>query len=72
MTTIATKLLAVLAVGAAAFTLASPATAQQNRDATLHKCIVEAQRAYPSTTPDADEQRTALYKACMSKAGFAP
>ena len=43
------------------------------RDAAIHRCIIQAQREYPDPTADeAQRARTASYKACMTAAGQAP
>jgi len=50
------------------------ASAQQNtnREAMIHKCILEAVAQYPRTPDSNDSARTAAYKACMANAGLAP
>jgi hypothetical protein len=43
------------------------------RDAAIHRCIIQAQREYPDPTADeAQRARTASYKACMTAAGQVP
>jgi len=60
------------ALAVAAFS--SPAAAQDSaaRDAAIAKCVKEAQTAYPDDGDDQGRNRTALYKACMTSAGFNP
>jgi len=52
----------------------SPAGAQDSaaRDAAIAKCVKEAQTAYPLDGDDQGRNRTMLYKACMTAAGFNP
>jgi hypothetical protein len=76
----ARTIVALLAAGALVAIVAasaSPALAQgkkkgkPGRDAAMHDCIEKAQREYP----DADKMqspRVAAYKACMTRAGYAP
>jgi hypothetical protein len=69
----ANKHLVALALGLSAAAFASQATAQQQsaaRDAAIHKCIAQARSLYPD--PSQDQERTDLYKACMTTAGFFP
>lgn len=43
------------------------------RDAAIHRCIIQAQREYPDATSDeAQRGRTASYKACMTAVGQVP
>jgi len=43
------------------------------RDAAIHRCIIQAQREYPDATSDeAQRGRTASYRACMTAAGQVP
>jgi hypothetical protein len=43
------------------------------RDAAIHRCIIQAQREYPDATSDeAQRGRTMAYKACMTAAGQVP
>ena len=43
------------------------------RDAAIHRCIIQAQREYPDATSDeAQRGRTVAYKACMTAAGQVP
>jgi hypothetical protein len=43
------------------------------RDAAIHRCIIQAQREYPDATNDeAQRGRTMAYKACMTAAGQVP
>ena len=58
-------------VAAAVAVIASPAFAQKasKRDAAMGMCIQQAQQAFTSYD---QVQRTAVYKACMKKAGFKP
>jgi len=43
-----------------------------NREAMIHKCILEAVMQYPRAPDSNDSARTALYKSCMAAAGLAP
>jgi hypothetical protein len=59
----------------AAVIVAAPASAQRSgaRDAAMQRCIDQAQRRFPDRTAGgAGRNRVFAYKACMSKAGFAP
>jgi hypothetical protein len=67
------KCLAIAAV--AATTLASTitiASAQAGRDAAVGRCIQRAQAQFPGTDATVDRNRTSVYKACMTEAGFTP
>jgi hypothetical protein len=50
----------------------STANAQQTvgLEQAWHQCLIEA-RANAGTSPEADGQRTAVFKACMAKLGHA-
>ena len=51
------------------------ASAQQDeraRDQAMAKCIKQAQTQYPLDADDQMNNRTALYKSCMTNAGFRP
>jgi hypothetical protein len=54
--------------------LASMSSAQDNaaRDAAIARCIKQAQTQYPGDDADTQRGRTAVYKACMTTAGFQP
>jgi len=61
-----TMLLGVAAVTSSAF-------AQASRDATIHKCIIEAQKMFPNNDNDqAQRARTDVYMSCMRSAGMNP
>ena len=62
--------LAALSVAA----LSSPAAAQDSpaRDAAIARCVKQAQTTYPDDGDDQGRNRTALYKSCMTAAGFNP
>ena len=62
--------LAALAVVA----VSSQTVAQDSaaRDAAIARCVKEAQTAYPLDGDDQGRNCTALYKACMTAAGFNP
>lgn len=70
----ANRLLIALALGLSATAFASQVSAQDSaaRDAAIAKCVKEAQTAYPLDGDDQGRNRTALYKACMTAAGFNP
>ena len=52
---------------------APQASAQDARDAAIHKCMLEAQARHPDVSnPGNQRNRTDAHKACMSAAGFAP
>jgi hypothetical protein len=54
--------------------MAQTRTSQESaaRDAAIHKCVLQAVAEYPRGPDSNDSARTALYKACMTAAGFAP
>lgn len=66
----------ILAASLIAFgmTAAGPAAQAQTttRDAAMARCIQAAQSTNPGTAEEVQAQRTAVYKACMTAAGFAP
>lgn len=66
------RLFLALVLGAFVAVFAAQAMAQQSaaRDAAIHRCIQQAQRLYPGNQQD--QERTDLYKACMTSAGFLP
>ena len=67
-----TSILALL-VGLSAITFAQQAVAQDAaRDAAISRCVAEAHKQFPGESQDTQSGRTAAYKACMTKAGFAP
>ena len=70
----ANRLLIALALGLSATAFASQVWAQDSAamDAAIAKCVKEAQTAYPLDGDDQGRNRTALYKACMTAAGFNP
>jgi hypothetical protein len=65
-----------VALSAAAFTIClaatSPASAQQqeSRDAAWQRCTNVAQMQYPN--PESTSGRVAVFKSCMSQAGYRP
>jgi hypothetical protein len=65
-------LMATLSV--VAMTSGASAQSTAAREATIHKCMLEAVKQYPRGGGDEtnDAARTALYKACMAAAGLAP
>ena len=42
------------------------------REAAIHKCVAQAVSAFPPGPESNDSARAALYKSCMTDAGFAP
>lgn len=60
----------LLAIGVTG--MASSSLAKDSRDVTITKCLRLAQMQYPIDTGEAQSARTAVYKACMSKAGYKP
>jgi hypothetical protein len=73
------NMIAIALAGAFAANFAAQVQAQQSatpgpqRDAAIHRCIIQAQREYPDPTADeAQRARTASYKACMTAAGQVP
>ena len=52
----------------------SMSSAQDNaaRDAAISRCIKQAHTQYPGDDMDTQRGRTAVYKACMTTAGFQP
>ena len=71
---IANKLVIAALAGCSAAALASQvlAQAQDNtaRDAAIARCVKQAHTQYPGEQEGND--RTAVYKACMTQAGFTP
>lgn len=72
------KLGTAVLMGAVTLALAAtyPADAQtrkkkESRDAAMHRCIVAAQRQYPDPLTE-QTGRVAVYKACMTQAGYRP
>jgi hypothetical protein len=47
---------------------------EAQRDAAIHRCILQVQAQYPGSATDGDTQRNRVsaYKACMTQAGFQP
>ncbi len=77
--TIASKIVFAALAGLFVANFGSQVQAQQSvvlgpeRDAAIHRCIIQAQREYPDATSDeAQRGRTASYKACMTAAGQVP
>jgi hypothetical protein len=73
---IASKVVLTALVALSVADFGSPVLAQDSaaRDAAIHKCILQAQAEYPSTSGSGDTQRnrTSAYKACMTAAGQRP
>jgi hypothetical protein len=73
-----TKFVIAALAGAFATNFAAQVQAQQSvtpgpeRDAAIHRCIIQAQREYPDPSDRFQRDRTASYKACMTAAGQAP
>jgi hypothetical protein len=67
-----TKFIVTFAAAVAAAGFAAPASAQKGapkRDQMMEKCLMEAGKV----SGDLQQMtRTAIYKACMAKAGFKP
>jgi hypothetical protein len=63
-------LLAALSV--AAFSSQAAAQDSAARDAAIARCVKQAQTAFPLDGDDEGRNRTALYKSCMTSAGFNP
>ena len=63
-------LLAALSV--AAFSSQAAAQDSAARDAAIARCVKQAQTAFPLDGDDQGRNRTALYKSCMTSAGFNP
>jgi hypothetical protein len=75
--TIASKIVFAVLAGLFVANFGSQVQAQvvqgPERDAAIHRCIIQAQREYPDPTSDqAQLGRTASYKACMTAAGQVP
>jgi hypothetical protein len=75
--TIASKFVFAALAGLFVANFGSQAQAQvvqgPERDAAIHRCIIQAQREYPDATSDeAQRGRTASYRACMTAAGQVP
>jgi hypothetical protein len=70
----ANKWFVALSAALAVAAVSSQTLAQDSaaRDAAIARCIKEAQTAYPLDGDDQGRNRTALYKACMTAAGFNP
>ena len=65
--------LALLAgVSVAAFTLPALAQDSPQRDAAISKCIGEAHKQYPGESLDNQNNRTSVYKTCMTREGQRP
>lgn len=64
-------LVTALLVAASAVVFAVQVSAQ-DRDAAISACVRAAQQQWPSDSVEHSTNRTAAYKACMTKAGFAP
>ena len=70
---IASKLAIAALAGLFIASFAPQASAQDARDAAIHKCILEAQTRHPDVSnPSNQRNRTDAYKACMAAAGMAP
>ena len=68
------KLLALLLTALSVTAFASQALAQDSaqRDAAIGKCIAEAHKQFPGQSMDTQSDRTAAYKACMTREGQRP
>ncbi len=64
----------IILAGAAIALAASTANAARgNRDAAMERCIAEAQASAPDVVGSGNStRRVAVYKGCMSQAGFRP
>jgi hypothetical protein len=64
----------MIIAGAAVALMASTANAAKgNRDAAMEKCIAEAQASAPDVVGSGNStRRVAVYKNCMSQAGYRP
>ena len=63
----------VLMVTTSAFAQRTRDVRSSGRDAAMRQCIDKAQSRFPDRTAGgAGRNRVAAYKACMSRAGFAP
>ena len=60
------------ALSVAAFSTQAVAQDSPARDAAIARCVKQAQTAYPDDGDDQGRNRTALYKSCMTVAGFNP
>jgi hypothetical protein len=60
------------ALSVAAFSTQAVAQDSPARDAAIARCVKQAQAAYPDDGDDQGRNRTALYKSCMTAAGFNP
>lgn len=66
-------LIALLAaLSFAAFSSQAAAQDSPERDAAIARCVKQAQTTYPDDGDDQGRNRTALYKSCMTAAGFNP
>ena len=63
-----------LLVGLSVTAFALPAVAQDTpqRDAAISKCIAEAHKQYPGESLDNQNNRTSVYKTCMTREGQRP
>jgi hypothetical protein len=68
------KICCFMIVAGAAIALAGTANAAKgNRDAAMEKCIAEAQASAPDVVGSGNStRRAAVYKNCMSQAGYRP
>ena len=60
------------ALSVAAFSSQAVAQDSPARDAAIARCVKQAQTTYPDDGDDMGRNRTALYKSCMTAAGFNP
>jgi hypothetical protein len=72
MTRMNTYLATLAGISVAAFASSVLAQDSAARDAAMARCIKQAQTAYPLDGDDQGRNRTDLYKACMTAAGFNP
>jgi len=63
---------ASLAMVGVTYSASAQAQTNANREAIIHKCILQAVAEYPRGPDSNDSARTAVYKACMAAAGLAP
>jgi len=63
----------IIAVAAIALAAGTATAAKGSRDAAIERCIAEAQAAAPDIPGSGSQtRRTAVYKGCMSQAGYRP
>jgi hypothetical protein len=68
------KYLGLTMLAATALAAVATIASAQDRDAAMQKCLQQARANFPGSGPDdvQDANRSAFYKACMTREGFTP